>query len=140
MQKPQINIFSKLIIISQLAFTCSYSKQLNQKKILIGVSARICYANFEQVIPDEMYQYIISQKHLQNPIKHLSWSFLRKQLMVLSNQLFLQKFPSQIFHRFLNIFYLDFQNKIFANFCISQLFLIVSSRKQFQTMSSEVAL
>ena len=43
------NIFSKSIITSQLAFTCPYSKQLSQKKMLIGASAWICCANFQKV-------------------------------------------------------------------------------------------
>ena len=65
--QSEINIFSKSIIISQLTFTCSSSRQLNQKKkkILIGASAWSCYANFERVIPDEMCHYITSQKPLQ---------------------------------------------------------------------------
>ena len=53
-------------------------KAMKPEKILKGVSVLNCYANFEQVIPDEMCQYITCQKHLQNPIKHLSWGFFCK--------------------------------------------------------------
>ena len=47
-------------------------KAIKIEKVLIEASTWSCYANFEKVIPDEICQYIICQKHLQNPNKHLS--------------------------------------------------------------------
>ena len=34
------------------------------------------------------------QRRIQNPVEHLTWSFLREQLVALSGQLFLLKAPS----------------------------------------------
>ena len=60
-------------------------KAIKSEKILIRTSAWTCYTNFEKVIPNEMCQSITCQKHLHNPIKHLSSSLLWKSLMDLGN-------------------------------------------------------
>ena len=51
-------------------------------------------------------RYCRFQMYIQNPIKHLRWSVLRKQFTK-RRQLFLQNVPSQMFNRFLNML-LDF--------------------------------
>lgn len=43
-----------------------------------------------------------SKMELQNAVKHLSWSLLRKMLLTLNRELFLEKGLFQMFYRVLN--------------------------------------
>ena len=48
------------------------------------------------------YNLIINKCCIQNPVKHLRWSYLRKYLIAESRELFQQKVPSSMFNQVLN--------------------------------------